>query len=103
MSGNESVDIQQRVRAALDFAAPPGGGAAMRAQNTWLIREMMRTVKLEHLSDQEIAVMVSALAAAHGRLLLLEGGTVADPVIAPVLTLIPRDAGAEFLDEAADL
>jgi hypothetical protein len=56
-----------------------------------LIREMTRTVKLEHCTDDEIAVMVSALAAAHGR--LLERAAVADPPMAKVLTLIPRESG----------
>lgn len=76
----------------------------MRVQNVWLIREMMRTVKPEHLTDEEIAVIVSALAPAHGRVLLERG--IADPTLtpdAPILTLIRRDAAPELGDQVADL
>lgn len=108
MLAPESVaDLKQRVCAALEFVAPPGGSEAMRVQNIWLIREMMRTVKPEHLTDEEIAVVVSALAPAHGRVLLERGfggdGTVADPALAPILTLIPRDTAPQLGNQAADL
>lgn len=100
-----TAELRQRVCAALEFVAPPEGREAMRAQNIWLIREMMRTVKPEHLTDDEIAVVVSALAPAHGRV-LLESGRVSDPAVAtlaPVLALIQGDAAPQLGDQAADL
>ena len=65
-----------------------------RTQNTWLIREMMLTVKPEHLTDDEIAVVASALASAHSRL-RAERVTVADAPMAKLLALMPREACAE--------
>lgn len=104
-SPETTAEIRQRVCAALEFVAPPEGRGAMRTQNIWLIREMMRTVKPEHLSDDEIAVVVSALAPAHGRVLLESGwrGVGGNPAVAPVLALVRADAAAQLGDEAADL
>lgn len=102
-----TADLRQRIDAALEFAAPPEGREAMRVQNIWLIREMMKRVKPEHLTDDEIAVVVSALAPAHGRV-LLECGGVSNPAIsgalAKVLTLVHSDDPAPQLgDEATNL
>lgn len=104
MPAESTAELRQRVCAALDFVAPQEGREAMRAQNIWLVREMTKTVKLEHLTADEIAVIVSALAPAHGRVLLESGlGIGADPAIAPVLALVRRDAAAQLGDQVADL
>lgn len=100
-----AADLRQRISAALDFVAPAEGREAMRVRNIWLIRETLKTVKPEHLTDDEIAVIVSTLAAAHGRVLLELG--VSDPLripLAPVLALVRTgDAAAKFADESTDL
>lgn len=102
-----AAELRQRVCAALDFVAPQEGREAMRAQNIWLIRKMFDDgVKPEHLTDDEIVVIVSALAPAHGRM-LLERGAVAGPALphrlAKVLALVPGDASPQLGDKAADL
>jgi excinuclease UvrABC ATPase subunit len=42
--------------------------SATREQNIWLIREMFKTVKPEHLTDDEIAAMAEILKAAQDRM-----------------------------------
>jgi hypothetical protein len=101
-----TAELRQRISAALDFVAAADGREAMRARNIWLIRETLRVVKPEHLTDDELAVIVSTLASAHGRVLMEHNG-VSDPALvplAPVLTLIASaDTSTEFADEPADL